>query len=133
MKKLLIGGCCVILLFLLALNTGLMGDQVEQWVKANPKDPHAPKVLFYAARYCDILGDNPRAQKLYQEIYEQYPENSSLCAEALFDEAANKVSTSAATKAYAVPLLDTIQNQYPNEEEWVKKAKALKDEVTYVR
>ncbi len=120
------------MLFVTALNTGMISDQANQWIQKNPKDPNAPQVLYDVARYCDILGDNNRAQSLYDEFYHLYPENSSLCAAALYYEADNKVETSAVTKAYAVPILDTIINQYPNEEKWVTKAKALRDEVTYV-
>jgi hypothetical protein len=133
MKKLIIGGCCVVALFLMAMNTSMLAGQAEEWVKDNPKDLHAPKVLYYAARWCDILGDNHKAQSMYWEIYQQYPENTSLCAAALYYDADNMVQTSAATKSYAVPILDIIINQYSNEEDWVSKAKTLRDEVTYVR
>jgi hypothetical protein len=133
MKKLLIGGVLIIIFFVTVLNTSMLAEQANEWVKKNPKDPHAPQVLYYTARYCDILGDNNRAQTVYWEIYQQYPENSSLCAAALYYDADNKIETSAATKLYAVPLLDIIIGQYSNEEDWVLKAKALKDEVTYVR
>jgi hypothetical protein len=133
MQKLLIAGAFLVVFFVMALNTSMIADQAGQWVKKNPKDPHAPQVLFYTGRYCDILGDNNRAQLVYQSLYEQYPEDTALAAAALYYEADNKIETSAATKAYAVPLLDTIINQYANEEEWVKKAKTLRDEVTYVR
>ena len=115
------------------LNAKMLAEQAEQWVKNNPKDPHAPEVLYYAARYCDILGDNAKAQSVYWEVYQQYPENSALCAASLYYEADNKVETSAATRNYAIPILDIVLNQYSSEEEWVQKAKALRDQVTYVR
>jgi hypothetical protein len=133
MKKLVVIGVILIAIFIFVLNATMIANQAEKWVKENPKDPDAPKVLFYAARYCDILGDNAKAQSVYWEIYQLYPEKSTLCAEALYYEAENKVETAAATRSYAIPILDIILNQYPSEEEWAQKAKTLKDEVTYVR
>jgi hypothetical protein len=132
MKKLIVIGVILIAIFVFALNANMIADQAEKWVKENPKDPDASTVLFEAARYCDILGDNARAQAVYWEIYQLYPEKSSVCAKALYYDAENKVETSAATRNYAIPILDIIMGQYPSEEEWVQKAKTLKDEVTYV-
>lgn len=133
MKKLVIGGICLIFFFMIALNTTMLAEQAEQWVKNNPKDPHAPQVLFDAARWCDILGDNHKAQTVYDEIFRLYPENSAISAAALFYEAQNKVQTSAATKSYAIPILDTLISQYPDQTEWAEKGKKLRDEVIYVR
>jgi hypothetical protein len=132
MKKLVVIGVVLIALFIFVLNSSMIANQAEKWVKENPKDPDAPTALYWAARYCDILGDNAKAQSVYWEIYQLYPEKSALCAEVLYRDAENKVETSAATRNYAIPILDMVLNQYPSEEEWVQKAKTLKDEVTYV-
>ncbi len=132
MKKLVIAILVLIVLFFLALNTSMMADQALKWVKENPKDPHAPKVLYDAARWCDILGDNKKALEVYWDLYQQYPENSALSAAALYYSAQIEVDTSV-SKRLADPFLAIIFNQYSGESDWVGKARKLQDEVNYVR
>ena len=121
----------LIALFYTVLNTSMLGDQAKQWVKDNPKDAHAPIVLYYTARWCDIIADNRTALNLYWTLYQQYPEKSDLCAAALYYSAQIIVQTSAAKKQ-ANDFLKIIMDQYPSENEWVTKAHALFDEVNFV-
>lgn len=116
----------------MALNTSMLADQALKWVQENPKDPHAPKVLYEAARWCDIMGDNKKALEVYWDLYQQYPGSSSLCAASLYYSAQIQVDTSV-SKKLADPFLKIILDQYFSETEWVEKARKLQDEVNYVR
>jgi hypothetical protein len=134
MKKLMIGAGVLIVVFLIVLNTGLVADQALSWVKANPKDPTAPDVLYRTARWCDIMGSNDKASDIYWQLYVQYPERADLCAPALYYSAYIKVNSSyiVGIKRQAIPLLEIIMNEYSAQEAWRVKAKQLYDEVNYV-
>jgi len=133
MKKLVIGALVLIGLFVLVLNTGLVADQALDWVKANPKDPQAPVVLYRTARWCDVMGSDERANAVYLQLYQQYPEKGELCAPALFYVAQNisNASYNVGVRKQALPYLEIIINDYSSQEEWRTKAKQLYDEVSY--
>ena len=133
MKKLVIGALVLIAIFVVVLNTGLVADQALDWVKQNPKDADAPLVLYRTARWCDIMGNGDRANAIYLQLYQQYPEKGELCAPALYYVAENIASSTYAVgvKRQALPYLDIIANQYSNQDEWRTKAKQLYDEVNY--
>src|SRR5215472_18701105 len=84
MKKLIAGVILLLVIVFIGLNTGMIADQSEQWVKNNPKDGHAPDVLYKSARWCDLMGDNDRAVSVYTDLYQAYPERGDLCAPALY-------------------------------------------------
>lgn len=132
MKKLIVAAILVIALFFVALNTSMLAEQATAWVKEHPKDPNAPVLLFRAARWCDILGDNNKAQEVYMSIYKQYPERSDLCPAALYYCAQIQADATSARKQ-ANTYLEIIMKEYPNAGEWSTKAKQLYDEVNYVR
>lgn len=133
MKKLLIAAGSLILIFLVVLNTGFVSDQALAWVKENPKDPTAPDVLYKTARWCDIMGSEEKAEPIYLQLYQQYPERADLCAPALYHLAYNKANSSynLGVRKQALPYLDIIANQYSSQDEWRTKAKQLYDEVNY--
>jgi hypothetical protein len=132
MNKLIIAAIVIIGIFYVALNSSILAEQAQKWVKENPKDPHAPLVLYDVARWCDILGDNKKAMEVYGQIYQDYPDKSDLAAASLYYSAQVLVDTTSA-RHQADPYIDIILSQYPNEQEWVIKAKNLRDEVNYAR
>jgi hypothetical protein len=130
MKKMIVVAVLLIAIFFVALNSTMLAEQAEKWVQDNPKDPNAPTVLYDAARWCDILGDNQKAMSVYMEIYQKYPEQGEICAAALYYCANIQASTTSAPKL-ANTYLDIIFNQYPTVEEWNIKAKQLSDQVNH--
>ena len=132
MKKIIAVVVLLIVALFIGLNTGLISDQAEGWVKNNPKDSHAPDVLYKAARWCDLMGDNDRAVSVYMDLYQTYPQRGDLCAPALYHVADIQVEVTN-SKARAKPYLEKIINEYPGEEEWVMKAKQLYDEANYAK
>lgn len=133
MKKLIIGALLLIVVFIIVLNTGLVADQALNWVKENPKDPEAPLVLYRTARWCDVMGNDERANAIYLQLYQQFPEKGELCAPALYYVAQDIANSSYAVgvKKQALPYLEIIINDYSSQEEWRTKAKQLYDEVNY--
>ena len=130
MKKMIIVAVLLVAVFFVALNSSMLAEQAEKWVQDNPKDPNAPTVLYDAARWCDILGDNQKAIAVYMDVYKQYPEQGELCAGALYHCADIQASTTSAPKL-ANDYLQIIFTQYPTIEDWNKKAKELSDEVNH--
>jgi hypothetical protein len=130
-KKLIVGIILVIVLFFVGLNSSMVANQAQAWAKEHPKDPDAPVVLFKAARWCDILGDNNKAKEVYWQIYQQYKERKDLCVASLYYSAEIQATASSARKL-ANAYLEIILKEYPDEGEWSTKAKTLYDEVNYV-
>ena len=108
MKKLIWGAVALIVLFILALNSSILADQALAWVKANPKDPDAPAMLYRAGRWCDLMGNDEKAIQIYQQLVDQYPEKGELCAPALYYAASLKANGSniLALRKQALPYLD---------------------------
>jgi hypothetical protein len=133
-KKLIYSILALLVVFILVLNSSILADQAVDWVKENPKDPDAPVVLFRAARWCNILGDENKALAIYWQIYQEYPEKSELCAPAMYYSAEIKANGSniVAFRKQALPYLDILMNQYSSQEEWRAKGKIILDEVNYV-
>lgn len=134
MKGLLVGAVILIVLFIIGLNSSLIGDQALSWAKANPKDPNAPQVLYDAGRWCDIMGSDNKAVALYWFLYQQYPQNAELCAPALYNCGKILANSSyiVGIRQQAIPYLQIVLTQYQDQEEWKTKSKQLLDEVTYV-
>jgi hypothetical protein len=130
-KKLIVGIILVIVIFFVGLNSSMLANQVEAWVKEHPKDPKAPELLFKAARWCDIMGDNKKAMDIFFRIYQQYPERKDLCVASLYYCADIQANDTSARKL-ANNYLDIILKEYPDAGEWSTKAKTLYDEVNYV-
>jgi hypothetical protein len=130
-KKLIVAIILVIIVFFIGLNTSMIANQAQAWVKEHPKDPEAPNILFKSARWCDILGDNNKAKEVYWQIYEQYKERKDLCVASLYYCAEIQATASSARKL-ASTYLEIILREYPSEGEWPTKAKKLYDEVNYV-
>lgn len=124
----------LIALVIFVLSSSIVADQAEKWVAANPKDPEAPKVLYKAARWCDLMGDNDRAVASYWRLYEQYPGESKLVVEGLYYCAVIKSEGQniLVLRQQANPYLRVILDQYGSEPEWHAKAQKLFDEVNYV-
>ena len=131
MKKLLIAAVAIIAVFIFILNSSFLSDQATAWVKEHPKDPNSADVLYDVGRWCDLTGDNDKAIELYTLLYHQYPERGDLCAPGLYHCAAIKANGSyiRVIRLEAIPYLETIINQYPNQDDWGTKAKQLYDEV----
>jgi TolA-binding protein len=130
-KALIISAVVLIVLFFTALNSSMIADQALAWVKEHPKDPSAPEVLYRAARWCDLLGDNNKARAVYWDIYEQYPEKGEYCAPALY-YIAQIISDTTSARRQANTYLQIVIDQYPNVDNWGTKAKELYDEVNNV-
>jgi hypothetical protein len=124
----------LVALVIFILSSSFVADQAEKWVAANPKDPAAAKVLFRAARWCDLMGDNDRAVITYWKLYEQYPGETKLVAEALYQCAVIKSEGQniLVLRQQANQYLRIILDQYGVEAEWHAKAQKLFDEVNYV-
>ena len=134
MKKPILIAAAVIALFILLLSSSVVSDQGEKWALANPKDPHAPEVLYRAARWCDIMGDDDKAVEIYWKLYETYPQNGDLVAPALYYSAKIKANsgTIVALRKQANSYLDILLNQYSGQTEWHALGQKLYDEVNYV-
>ena len=132
-RNLVIVVVILIVAFIVVLNSGMVADQVVGWVNSNSKDPSAPDVLYKAARWCDIMGNDDKAAQLYGMLYQQYPERADLVAPALYYEAYDKVNGTyiLGIKKQALPILDILLNQYSDQAKWCTKGKALQDEVNY--
>ena len=135
MKKPIVWALIIIAIFVVVLNSGMIADLGVSWVKENPKDPDAPVVLYRAARWCDIMGDNKKATAVYLQLYQQYPEKGEFCAPSLYYVANIMANGSniVALRQQAIPYLEIIITQYPGQGDWQLKAKQLLDEVKYVR
>lgn len=134
MKKLIYAAIVFIVLFIIALNAGMVADQAVAWVNQHPKDSGAPDVLYKAARWCDLMGSNDKAVEIYWMLYQQYPERADLCAPGLYYAASIKANSSyiVALRQQANQYLQVIMDQYPSQGDWGTKAKKLYDEVNYV-
>ena len=133
MKKLIGGIIVVVVLFVLVLNPTFIANQTIEWVKANPKNEDAPKILFYVGRGCDLTGNGEKAVTLFWFLYQQYPEKGELCAPALYYCGRIKAEGSY-VKAYrmqAIQYLQIVLSQYVDQAEWQAKAKDLLNEVNY--
>jgi hypothetical protein len=130
MSKMIIFAILIIGVFFVALNSSMLADQAVSWVQDNPKDPNAPKVLYYAGRWCDLLGDNNKAIATYLKLYQLYPEQGELCANALYNSAEIQVETTSAPKM-ANDYLQIIFDHYSTVTDWDDKAKELYDEVNH--
>ncbi len=130
MGKMIFFAVVLIGVFFVALNSSMLADQAEKWVQDNPKDPNAPKALFYAARWCDFLGDNQTAIVTYMKLYELYPEQGDLCAAGLYHCAEIQDETTGAPKL-ANNYLQIIFDHYSSQTDWTAKAKELSDEVNH--
>jgi hypothetical protein len=132
MGKLIIFAVILIGVFFVALNSSMLADQADKWVAENPKDANAPAALYYAARWCDILGDNNKAIATYMELYQKYPDSADYCAAGLYHCADIEASTTSAPKL-ANDYLQIIFDHYSSEADWTAKAKELYEEVNHAR
>ncbi|MGH7739242.1 MAG: tetratricopeptide repeat protein [bacterium] len=117
--------------FFTLLNSSMLANQANDWVQKNPDDPNAPSVLYYAARWCDILGDNQKAIDTYMELYNDYPNQNGLCAAGLLHCAQIQQETTGAPDL-AKKYLTLIFTQYPDQTKWVTKANVILDELNHV-
>lgn len=132
MRNMIIAAVILLGLFFTLLNSSMLANQADNWVQKNPDDPNAPSVLYYAARWCDILGDNQKAIETYMELYNDYPDQNELCAAGLLHCAQIQQETTGAP-ALANNYLKIIFSQYPDQTKWVAQAKVISDEVNHVR
>ena len=133
MKKMIVAIVFLIVIALLLLNPSIEASWASSWVAANAKDPQAPEVLYHAARWCDLLGDGAMADNLYIKLHDQYPDRADLCAPALYYLAYGIANGSyvLGLKKGALPYLQDLVNEYPNQVEWQSKGKKLYDEVMH--
>src|SRR5579862_555823 len=105
LKKVVIWASVLIVLVVVALNSGMIAEQAIDWVKDHPKDPNAPDVLYKAGRWCDMIGDTKRSFELYTLLYQDYPERADLCAPGLYYLAEDFANSSyiLAVKKQAIP------------------------------
>jgi len=131
MKKILMVAVLLIAVVVVVLNTSMVGDQASAWAEANPKDENAPEVLYRAARWCDVMGNDEKAKALYLQLVQEYPKRGDLCAPALYYTASDLASGSyiVALRKQAIPYLKKILDEYPYQEDWRAKAQQLDDEL----
>ncbi len=133
MRNLIVGVVLLGIIFIVVLNSGMVADQAVGWVKDHPTDPDAPDILYKTARWCDVLGNDDKAQALYWMLYQQYPERGELCAPAMYYTAYDKFNDTdiVGVKKQAQTYLDILFNQYSGQTEWCSKGKQIQDEVNY--
>lgn len=131
MKKLMIVAVLLIAVAVVLLNPSMVASQATAWVNAHPKDPDAALILYRTGRWCDFMGGSDTARGVYLQLTQQYPKQGDLCAPALYYIASDMADGTyiVGLKKQALPYLQTIQDQYPEQTEWVAKAKELYDQV----
>lgn len=113
-----------------AMNSALICDETMKWADANPKDPGTAAILLRAGIWCDITGGNEQAFKLYQAVWDRYPDEGDLCAAALY-KTAYLIAQGTARRG-ANRYLNMIFEKYQDQEKWRLKARELWDEVNNV-
>ena len=122
----LIGGILVV-----TLNPHLVADQVLDWAQQNTTNVNTPEILFDTAHACQTLQDGDTAIRVYNYLYQQYPDNAVLCAQAMYYCGKIKADSSylKGIRVQALPFLDIVINEYSKQQEWADKSQQLKDEV----
>jgi hypothetical protein len=131
MKGFLYIGILLAAIIVVVINPSLVADQVLNWAKQNPQNQYTPEVLFDTARACQLLTDGDTAIKLYNYLYQQYPEKADLCAPAMYycGEIKEEAGYIKVIRMEAVPYLQIVLDQYPDQMKWVVKARQLMSEV----
>src|SRR5579862_3242791 len=75
----LVGGILVV-----ALNPYLVANQVLSWAKQNPANVNAPEYIYDMGRFCETLTDGDTAIQMFTYLYQTYPDNTALCAPAMY-------------------------------------------------
>jgi hypothetical protein len=131
MKGLIFLGVLIAALLIVALNPRVLADQVVSWVKQNPDYASAPELLLDTGNVCKFLQADDTAIEVYNDLYQQYPKQAAFCAEALYDCGKIKADSSylKGVRVQALPYLQIILDQYPDQVDWVLKAQQLMNEV----
>jgi TolA-binding protein len=114
-------------LFTVGLNTDFLGTKAMTWVEAHPQDANAPKVMFWTGWWCDLMGDDHNAEKLFWQLYEKYPQENALVAEGLYRIAEIKANGTA--RIACVEYCQLVIDKYSSEEKWRFKASQLSEQV----
>ncbi len=111
---------------------GFVADKVLDYAKQNPKYVNTPDYVYQAGRLCEILQGDDAALELYNYLYVTYPDNAALCAPAMYYSGKIKAEASylKVFRVQALPFLQIVLDQYPDQLEWNVKAKQLMTEVT---
>ncbi len=113
------------------LNPHLVADQVLTWAQQNQSDPNVPEIIYDTGRACEFLTDGDTAIRMFNYLYQTYPDNAALCAPALYYCGRIKADASylKGLRVQAIPYLQTVIDQYPKQDDWASKAQSLIDEV----
>ena len=127
MGKLIAAIAIVGVLFMVAMNTSFLADKSLQWVDAHSKEADAPKVMFWAGWWCDVMSDSQNAEKMYWLLYQRYPQENALVAEAMCHLA--ELKADGPSRITCLDYCKIVLDQYPSEEKWRFKASKLYDQV----
>ena len=114
-------------LFVIVMNTEWLGNKASEWASLNPKDPRAPQVLYWTGWWADKLNDGPTAEKLFWQLYQNYPGENAMVAEGLYRIAAAREQSSA--RLTCLDYCKLVMEKYPSEEKWRFQAAQLYDQV----
>jgi hypothetical protein len=115
----------------LAMNPGFIADKVLEFAKQNPTYANTPDYIYDGGRACQILQGDDAALELYDYLYKNFPNNAALCAPAMYYSGKIKAESSylKVFRVMALPYLQIVLDQYPDQLEWNVKAKQLMSEV----
>lgn len=125
LKTLIIPLAVIAAVLTVALNTEGIARRSTTWVEEHPDHPKTQTVLYWTARWCDWMGDDYTAIRLYLNIQERFPDQRALAAECLY-RAAEAYSYST-TRTYAIPILEKLIQLYPDQKEWYDEGVKLRD------
>lgn len=131
MKGLAIFGALMAVLVVIVISPSVVAHPVLSWAKQNPQVESAPEILFDTARFCQLVTDGDTAIELYSYLYQQYPNNAALCAPAMYycGEIKREAGYIKVIRMEALPYLQIVLDQYPDQQKWVVKAQQLMSEV----
>jgi TolA-binding protein len=98
-----------------------------EWVNAHPQDENAPKVMFWTGWWCDLMGDNENAEKIFWQLYQKYPQENAMVAEGLYHIA--EIRVNGASRMSCLGFCQIILEKYSSEEKWREKASQLSEQV----
>lgn len=131
LKPLIFLAVLVGVILTVALNPHLVADRVVTWAQQNQSNPNVPEILYDTGRACEFLTDGDTAIRVFNYLYQTYPDNAALCAPAMY-YCGRIIADSSYLKGIrtqAIPYLQIVIDQYPKQDDWADKAQALIDEV----
>jgi TolA-binding protein len=125
--KLITGIIIFGVIFFVAINTQMTSDKAMAWVETHAEHPNAPKVMFWAGWWCDMMGDDDNAIKFFWNLYKRYPEQNAYVAEGLYRIADIKAQGS--SRLSCLEYCQIVMDSYPSEEKWRNLASKLSEQV----